>query len=270
MPGMARRLLLGRGGRTEPRQAGADRGERGKARHHRLQRDGVGSGEGNQTAAHRGHGVDHTSARRQGPCALRPGSRCGCLHLLRVPPYNHGIGPRRRPRCPTIRAGAKPAPVTIRAREPGDWQEIADLTSLPNVRFGTLRLPFTSGDHWRRLMEKPGDGVTSIVAVLDAASSGRRSHPGQGAPQPRRRNLHVGARRPCGRGIGTALLAALVDAADNWLNIRRLELTVYVDNEPGIRLYKKFGFEIEGTRRADAFRAGKFVDSLMMARVLPG
>ena len=74
----------------------------------------------------------------------------------------------------------------------------------------------------------------------------------------------------CGRGIGTALVAALVDAADNWLNLKRLELTVYVDNEPAIRLYKTFGFEVEGTRRADAFRDGKFVDCLMMARLRGG
>ena len=59
----------------------------------------------------------------------------------------------------------------------------------------------------------------------------------------------------------------LVDVADNWLNLRRLELTVYVDNEPAIRLYKKFGFEIEGTRRADAFRDGVYVDSYAMARL---
>jgi putative acetyltransferase len=172
---------------------------------------------------------------------------------------------------PNDPAGAKAAPVTIRAREPSDWQEIADLMSLPKVRFGTLRLPFVSGDHWRRMLEKPGDGVTSIVAVLDGRivglagliqDNGRRSHAAQ---------IFMSVHDDhCGRGIGTAMLAALVDAADNWLNIRRMELTVYVDNEAGIRLYKKFGFEIEGTRRADAFRAGKFVDSLMMARVRLG
>jgi hypothetical protein len=39
---------------------------------------------------------------------------------------------------PNHPAGAKRAHVTIRAREPDDWQEYADLTSLPNVRFGTL------------------------------------------------------------------------------------------------------------------------------------
>ena len=95
---------------------------------------------------------------------------------------------------PNDSAGAKPAPVTIRAREPGDWQEIADLTSLPKVRFGTLRLPFTSREYWRRLMENPVEGHTHIVAILDGRivgvaglmqGKGRRSH--------RRRNLHVGS-----------------------------------------------------------------------------
>jgi len=65
-------------------------------------------------------------------------------------------------------------------------------------------------------------------------------------------------------------MAAIIDAADNWLNLRRLELTVYVDNEPAIRLYRKFGFEIEGTRRADVFRDGRFVDSFAMARLRDG
>ncbi len=139
------------------------------------------------------------------------------------------------------------------------------------MRFGTLRLPFTSSEFWRRLMENPVEGHTHIVAILDGRIVGVA-----GLMQGKGRRSHVAEifmsvhDDHCGRGIGTALLAALVDAADNWLNIRRLELTVYVDNEPGIRLYKKFGFEIEGTRRADAFRAGKFVDSLMMARVRMG
>jgi GNAT superfamily N-acetyltransferase len=37
-----------------------------------------------------------------------------------------------------------------------------------------------------------------------------------------------------GRGVGTALLEAAVDLADNWLNLTRLELTVYTDNEAGV------------------------------------
>src|SRR5439155_24610069 len=87
------------------------------------------------------------------------------------------------------------------------------------------------------------------------------------------RRSHVGGIGLCvhddfhRRGIGSALLAALIDLADNWLGLRRLELTVYVDNAPAIALYRKYGFVIEGTRRQDAFRDGVYVDSHAMARL---
>ena len=72
-----------------------------------------------------------------------------------------------------------------------------------------------------------------------------------------------------GKGVGSALMRAGLDLADNWLNLTRLVLEVYTDNEPAIRLYERFGFEREGTLRQDAFREGRYVDSYMMARLRP-
>ena len=69
------------------------------------------------------------------------------------------------------------------------------------------------------------------------------------------------------KGVGSALLVALLDLADNWLNLRRTELTVFADNEAAIRLYEKFGFEHEGRHRCYAFRNGAFADALCMARI---
>ena len=163
------------------------------------------------------------------------------------------------------------AGLTIRACEPGDWPDIAVLMELPKVRWGTMRLPFTSKDWWRRMMENPPDGMTGIVAVLDGRLVGNA-----GVRQLKGRRSHVGDVGMSvhddfhGRGIGSAMMAALIDVSDNWLNLKRLELAVYVDNEPAIRLYRKFGFVVEGTRRADAFRDGEYVDSLFMARLRPG
>ena len=72
-----------------------------------------------------------------------------------------------------------------------------------------------------------------------------------------------------GRGVGTALMAAAIDLADNWLNYRRLELTVYTDNAAALALYRKFGFAIEGTLKDYAFRGGVFIDAYTMARIAP-
>jgi len=164
-----------------------------------------------------------------------------------------------------------PAGLTIRALEPGDWQEVAVLMGLTKVRWGTLRLPFTSREQWRKKIENPPDGMTRIVAEFDGRMVGNA-----GLLQFKGRRSHVGEigmavhDEFCGRGIGSALLAALIDLSDNWLDLKRLELTVYVDNEPALRLYQKFGFETEGTRRQDVFRDGQYVDSYAMARLRPG
>jgi putative acetyltransferase len=70
-----------------------------------------------------------------------------------------------------------------------------------------------------------------------------------------------------GKGIGTALMRAAIELVGKWLNLTRLELTVFTDNERAIALYRKFGFEIEGTLRKYAFRDGQFADVYTMARV---
>jgi putative acetyltransferase len=62
-------------------------------------------------------------------------------------------------------------------------------------------------------------------------------------------------------------MRAAIELADRWLNLSRLELTVYADNEPAIKLYRRFAFEIEGRLRKYSFRDGVFVDAFMMGRI---
>jgi L-phenylalanine/L-methionine N-acetyltransferase len=70
-----------------------------------------------------------------------------------------------------------------------------------------------------------------------------------------------------GKEVGTALLRAALDLANDWLNLTRVELRVYTDNAAAIALYEKFGFGIEGTNHRFAFRDGRYVDSYSMACV---
>ncbi|ADQ39680.1 GCN5-related N-acetyltransferase [Caldicellulosiruptor acetigenus I77R1B] len=69
-----------------------------------------------------------------------------------------------------------------------------------------------------------------------------------------------------GKGIGRALLNTVLDLADNWLKLVRVELTVLVDNEKAIKLYESLGFKIEGIKKYAVIKNGKYADEYIMAR----
>jgi len=160
----------------------------------------------------------------------------------------------------------------IRRAEPDDCSAIYEMFSCPKVFAGTLQLPYPSRERWRRRLAETSEGSYNLVAVAGdrvVGMLGLDTFPNK----PRRR--HVGTIGISvhdewqGKGVGTALMRAGLDLADNWLNLRRLELEVYADNEAAIHLYERFAFELEGTLRQHAFRDGHYVDSKMMARLHP-
>ncbi len=70
-----------------------------------------------------------------------------------------------------------------------------------------------------------------------------------------------------GRGIGARLLQILLATASIMIGLRRVQLTVFSDNEPAIKLYRRFGFEIEGRHRDFVRRGDGFIDALTMAKL---
>lgn len=144
--------------------------------------------------------------------------------------------------------------------------------SSPKVFESTLQLPYPSRERWRRRLTETNDDTYDLVAIAGDNVAGMVSvHTFPNRP----RRRHVGAidivvhAEWQGKGVGKALMCAGLELADNWLNLTRLELEVYADNEAGVRLYERFGFEIEGTLRQHAFRDGRYVDSYVMARLRP-
>lgn len=69
-----------------------------------------------------------------------------------------------------------------------------------------------------------------------------------------------------GQGIGTSLLRSLLDLADQWLLLRRVELTVLTENEGAKRLYERLGFVVEGCRKMSVISQGELKDEWLMAR----
>jgi RimJ/RimL family protein N-acetyltransferase len=69
------------------------------------------------------------------------------------------------------------------------------------------------------------------------------------------------------KGLGTAMFEKLLQWA-KLQRITRLELTVMCHNVSAIALYRKFGFEIEGTKRNSLIIDDNYVDEYYMARLL--
>lgn len=69
-----------------------------------------------------------------------------------------------------------------------------------------------------------------------------------------------------GQGIGRQLMSAIIDLADNWLMLVRLDLEVFTDNARAIHLYESLGFVIEGHKRYGSKRHGRYDDEYFMAR----
>lgn len=158
--------------------------------------------------------------------------------------------------------------ITLRAIRESDAEALASILNQPGTRRGTLRLPYRptqSMSDW--IKQYPAEDVRVLAEqqnnVLGFATlnrmKGRRIHVAELV-------IAVGDGHS-GKGVGTQLMAALIDAADNWMNLKRVELTVYTDNAPAIALYEKFGFVHEGTQIAYAYRDGAYVDVYCMARV---
>ena len=141
--------------------------------------------------------------------------------------------------------------------------------STPRAMAGTLQLPYPSAEMWRKRIADQGPEDYMLVAEVKGEVVGNLGlHPAgaRGAAMP-----PVSACRcatTCkGKVWARALLRAAIDIADHWLNYRRLELTVYADNIAAVALYRKFGFVIEGTLVAYAYRDGRYVDAYTMARL---
>lgn len=160
--------------------------------------------------------------------------------------------------------------ISIRHAEPSDFEAIRDIMAQPRAFAGTLQLPFPSADMWKKRISEwqPGDHI--LVAEVDGKVVGNLGLHLSGKAARRKHVYTLGLSvhdDHQGNGVGKALLAAAIDLADNWLQVKRLELTVYTDNAAALALYGKSGFEIEGTHKAYAFRNGTYVDAYTMARI---
>lgn len=156
----------------------------------------------------------------------------------------------------------------------GDGKGINELRRMPGVFENILGIPSERIKRNEDYIASIDDNTHQFVAVIKEATGEEKIIGSAGLnvfPNPRMRHsasigimVHKDFQN---KGVGTQLMEAIIDIADNWLMLIRVELTVFADNEKAINLYKKFNFEIEGIKKKAGIRNGEYVDELMMARI---
>ncbi|HEX6838223.1 MAG TPA: GNAT family N-acetyltransferase [Polyangia bacterium] len=70
-----------------------------------------------------------------------------------------------------------------------------------------------------------------------------------------------------GRGAGQLLMQSLLELADQWIGLVRVDLEASAGNERAIAMYRRYGFVEEGRQKKAYFAEGGYEDAVLMARV---
>lgn len=160
--------------------------------------------------------------------------------------------------------------IELRAPTPEDLPALVEAMNLPGHRKGTIRLPHVGAADVQGLLLGCSPNKRPIVAEVDGRTvgygalllrDGRQRHMGE---------VFVFVHDDhWGRGIGRALMEALLDLADNWLGLLRVELEAAPGNTRAIALYESLGFVHEGRKRGDVISDGMLEDTIVMGRLRP-
>lgn len=135
------------------------------------------------------------------------------------------------------------------------------ILSLPSDRIAQMedRYRGLPPNHYEFVAEQDGEVVGH--AALIRQTRARLSHSGL---------FYIAVDSAChGQGIGTALITKILDLADNWLMLERVELGVLATNPRAKALYERLGFTVEGVKKGAIRSAGQYVDEILMARLRP-
>ncbi len=141
--------------------------------------------------------------------------------------------------------------IVIRHAETRDYEAIRQIHAQPEVYYNTLQVPHPSDYMWQeRLADRPG--IKQLVACIDGDVVGHLTIDVQQRP----RRSHVADFGICvdshwkNRGVASALMREMIEMCDNRLRVDRIELTVFVDNAPAIKVYKNTALKLKGLVRS--------------------
>jgi RimJ/RimL family protein N-acetyltransferase len=159
----------------------------------------------------------------------------------------------------------------LRKLEPEDAPNLYQFRNEPRVINGLGG--FSSGyslQAIREWIERRGRASHDLVwAIADRETNSCLGHAGLYQIDHRVRacefGILIGDSSRWGKGIGKEVTSTIVAYGFDELNMNRIELSVIASNPRAIRLYEGLGFGREGLRRQAQYRAGEYLDVILMS-----
>lgn len=146
-----------------------------------------------------------------------------------------------------------------------EWVNDGEVTQ----HLSSVRYPMSRADEQRWLDDSPRNGFFGGVRFAIETKAGEhigsvnlhRTH-----VEDRKAGLGVmiGAKSHWSQGFGTDAVITLLRFAFDEMNLHRVWLQVFDDNERAIVCYRRCGFQTEVRLRQEIYRAGKYCDILTM------
>jgi len=161
-------------------------------------------------------------------------------------------------------------PFTIREAVETDAAAIEDVVnSVAAEKYFVV--PESSREDWDEVIKdiKSSKGLI-IVAQVDANIVGMATL-ARGRLDKNRHTAHLGMvilKEFRGIGIGKAIMNYLIEWARKQEGLEKICLTVFSTNKAALNLYQKFGFKIEGISKKQYKIERKYVDDIMMGKLL--
>lgn len=172
-----------------------------------------------------------------------------------------------------IKSGKK---ITLREPDKSDSKEIIDFYNM--VGGETSYLSFERGEYQLSEEEQinsinsinKSNNSTMILAIRHSKIVGI----GTISSNPKIKERHVGElgilikEEFCNLGLGRIMMEYLIDWCKYNNITRKIRLSVREDNLRAINLYKKCGFEVEGTLKNEIYIDGEFFNIVIMGLIL--
>lgn len=159
--------------------------------------------------------------------------------------------------------------VRLRAREPEDepchnaWFNDPDV-----LRYLGRRYPISHVQSRKMLEPDPryGWSIGFIIETLLEGDPIGQVFLGSGSPEDRSAELgiSIGDKTRWDGGYGTDAMRTVCRFGFEMMNLHRIQLGVYVENERAVHVYERIGFRKEARRRHAYFKEGIHHDALVM------